>query len=70
MYLFDLLFTLAPNIDVRIKFIGESKTYCFTTGKRRTGRNVAELSRDKKDGAKVHNVYVLWHAHELYIEAS
>ena len=70
MYLFDLLFTLAPNIDVRIKFIGENKTYCFTTGKKKTGQIVAELSRNKKDGAKVHNIYALWHANELYIEAS
>ena len=70
MYLFDFLFTLQPDIYVRIKFIGEPNTYCFRTGRRSTGKAVSDLSKQKKDNVKVHNVYCLWHAQELYIECS
>lgn len=68
MYLFDFLFTLGAHVPVRIKFMGSKEPFCFVTGQRNTGKAINDLSKAKKGGAKVINVYPLWHAQELYIE--
>ena len=70
MYLLDLLFTLPPNVHVRVKFDGNPNEFCFTTGKRNTGKNVGELSRDGHAESKVHDTYPLWHAQELYLKCT
>lgn len=69
MYLIDLLFKLPPNVNVRIKFNDEENTYAFTTGRRSTGKHASELANKKKGSYVVTNIYPLWHAQELYIEA-
>lgn len=70
MYLFDFLFTLPPNVYVRIKFDGSADEFCFTTGERNTGKNVAALTRDGRTESKVHDTYPLWHAQELYLKCT
>lgn len=70
MYLFDFLFTLSAGIFVRIKFLGSSGEFCFTTGNRTTGAKVSELVAHGRTEAKVNEVHVLWNAQELYIVAS
>ena len=70
MYLFDFLFTLDDGIFVRIKFLGTSGEFCFTTGKRTTGAKVSELVAHEKTEARVNEVHVLWNAQELYIVCS
>lgn len=70
MYLFDFLFTLDAGIFVRIKFLGTSGEFCFTTGKRTTGAKVSELVAHGRTESKVSEVRVLWHAQELYLVCS
>ena len=68
MYLVDLLFKLPPNVPVRIKFMDNGHTYCFTTGNRKTAEKCGEIHAMERDVPKVNNIYPLWHAQELYIE--
>lgn len=70
MFLTDLLFRLPPKVFVRIRFVGEMDTFCFTTGKRNTGQNVVKLVEQGKGSVKVNQIIPLWHAEELYIECS
>lgn len=72
MYLLDLLFRLPPKTFVRIKFAGNPKTFCFTTGQKTSPREIARMRQEQDcvDKAKVAEIYPLWHAEELYVECS
>lgn len=70
MYLTDLLFTLGKGVFVLIKFDGNPKPFCFTTGKYNTSQKVTELLDTDKGESKVYEIIPLWHAQELYIRCS
>ena len=67
MYLSDLLFTLESGVFVQVKFDGNPKPFCFTTGKKKTGQKFTELVNHGLGEAKVYEIMPLWHAQELYI---